>query len=120
LYWAREFLEGLGVDAVGLRLNGSAGAKVGGSVSLDGLYNFNTDTGTWFVSGGGQAVTVGGSVSVGLVDASLSIAKDEYNGERPIAFYIGYAGGTEATVGLAASHTWTLERVLQWVTSLFP
>ena len=45
------------------------------------------------------------------VDASLTVSKDEYKGQRPVALYVGYAGGAEVTGGVTGGHTWSFEQV---------
>ncbi len=143
LYWARNLLISWDVDAVGWRLNFSGGDYVGGSLNIDILYHLQTEKAAAFVSFGPQGYDVGISGSTGVlliwglsdlqgytgwsggptcsfaeraigVDASLTFAKDIYNGERPMTFYLGYAGGEEITFGLTSGYTWPWAKVARF------
>ena len=142
LYGARDWLMEKGVDAVGFRVDGSAGCNVGANVTVDFVHNFHTGENDWFMSLGGQAATEGASGSVGVllvwglpdnggyggwsvggtgsiaegfvgVDLSIELGLEPYKGENATTLYIAYAAGEEVTAGLTGSYTWSLEEVLQ-------
>ena len=142
-YWARYYLISWGVEAVGGRFNFSGGDYLGGSLIVDILYHLQTEKAAAFVSFGPQGYDVGVSGSGGVLliwglsdlqgytgwsrgftcsvareavggDFSLTFAKDTFNGEKPITFYLGYAGGEEVTLDLTSGYTWTWEQVARF------
>jgi len=131
------------VDAIGLRIDLSVMPLMfGADANLDILYNLNTGEIDVFFSASAQVVGEGASVNAGLVlvfgltenagyegggvclggtvvpelggEADLCVAVEEYQGERPVAVFIGGGGGTELSAYASVGGTF---RITDWVVS---
>jgi hypothetical protein len=133
-------------DAWGFRVNASAGYYIGANISVDLVWNTRSEEFDIFLSVGPQGYTEGGSLTIGGlaiwnltdnqgyegwsgganvsvisewgIEGNLTIAFEEYQGERPTTFYIGVGGGAEVTAPITVSHTWNIDDVFNFFVGL--
>jgi RHS repeat-associated protein len=134
------------VDAIGWRIDLSAMPLMfGGDANVDVLYNLNSGEADVFLGLSAQAVGEGASINTGPVfvfglaenagyegggvyvggtavaelgvEGDLCVSISEYQGERPIAGFIGLGGGAEVSAYAGVGGTF---RITDIVIELFP